>query len=451
MSQAPVASATILSRLPTHLHETFRLALPVIVSRAGLMVMMTINTIIVGHYSAEQLAHYGLAILPSNMMVSTGVGLLMGTVAMTAHALGAGQFRECGQVWRRSLPFALLLGMVFGLICLTGPWMFTMLGQKPELVRGGSDVLMWLGLGMPGMMLFIATAFFLEGLKKPLPSMIAMVLGNVVNAALAWVLVNGGLGMPEMGAAGSALATSIVRWGMGLGLVIYAWNLREREIYGVRERPRHWWRDSHRQRNLGYAAGLSILIESGAFSGLGIYAGWISEKALAAYTIGLNLIALPFMAANGLAAATQVRVAVASGQGDRIDVALAGWSGLIVTSVLLSLVGVVYNLWPEAVSGLYTSDPELLLRVSALVGFAAWVLVVDGGQVVMAQALRGRGDTWIPTALHFLSYGAIMLPVSALLAFHMGHEEFGLFEGIFIASVVSVAVLSARFALLARR
>lgn len=451
MTHTSTGPASVLSRLPSHLHETFRLALPVIVSRTGLMVMMTVNTIIVGQYSAEQLAHYGLAILPSNMMVSTGVGLMMGTVAMTAHALGAGNLKECGQVWRRSLPFALLLGLLFSAICLTGPWMFALLGQTPDLSRGGSEVLLWLGLGMPGMMLFIATGFFLEGLKKPLPSMIAIVLGNIVNAGLAWALVRGEFGMPEMGAAGSALATSVVRWGMGIGLVIYAWNLREREIYGVRERPKAWWRDSKRQRTLGYAAGLSILIESGAFSGLGIYAGWISEKALAAYTIGLNLIALPFMAGTGLAAATQVRVAVASGRGDRIDVALAGWSGLAVTCVLLSVVGVVYNLWPVQVSSLYTSDPELLARVAALVGFAAWVLVVDGGQVVMAQALRGRGDTWIPTALHFISYGAIMLPLSAVLAFPLGREEFGLFEGIFIASVVSVAVLSARFAVLARR
>ena len=33
---------------------------------------------------------------------------------------------------------------------------------------------------------------------------------------------------------------------------------------------------------------------------------------------------------------------------------------------------------------------------------AALVLVPDGGQVVVAAALRARGDNWLPTASHVL-------------------------------------------------
>ncbi|WP_448206542.1 MATE family efflux transporter [Azospirillum sp. sgz302134] len=451
MTETALPSPSSADRLRAHAGELLRLATPVIVSRAGLIVMMAVDTAIVGRFSAQELAYYGLAHLPGNIMVATGVGLLMGVVAMTAHALGAGDDKECGRVWRRSIPYALLLGVLFGLASLAGAPFFRLTGQSPELAVGGGAVLAVLGLGAPGMMLYIATGFFLEGLKRPLPGMVAMIAGNLANALLAWALVWGHLGFPAMGAVGSAWATTTVRWGMGLGLFAYAWRMGDHARWGLRDRVGHWWRDSHAQRHLGYAAGLSQAVESGAFGTLGLFAGMISPLALGAYTVGLNLTALPFMAAVGLASATAVRVGVAYGRRDRLDMALAGWTGLAVTSLILTGVGVLYRWAPEMLAGIYTSDPDLLGRVAPLIAFTAWVLVADGGQTVMASALRGRNDAWIPTALHFVSYAVVMIPVSALLAFGLERGERGLFEGILIASVVSVTVLASRFALLCRR
>ncbi|MGF7178268.1 MATE family efflux transporter [Azospirillum doebereinerae] len=438
-------------RLRAHVGELLRLAAPVIVSRAGLMVMMAVDTAIVGRYAAQELAYYGLAHLPANIMVGTGVGLLMGTVMITAHALGSGNEAECGRSWRRSIPYALLLGVLFALISLLGAPLFRLGGQSDDLARGGAAVLAVLGLGSPGMMLYITTGFFLEGIKRPMPGMIAMVIGNLVNGLLAWALVWGHLGFPAMGAVGSAWATTAVRWAMGLGLVAYVWWMHDHARWHVRVPVRDWWAGAGKQRHLGYAAGLSIGLESGAFAALGLFAGMISPLALAAYTVGLNLIALPFMAAVGLASATAVRVGVAFGQGDRRDMAMAGWTGLGVTSAILAVVGVLYYTLPEAIGAIYTTDDALLASVAPLIAFGAWILIADGGQTVMANALRGRHDAWVPTALHFVSYAVVMIPVSALLVFGLDRGAKGLFEGILIASVVSVTILSLRFAHLSRR
>ncbi|RJF84885.1 MATE family efflux transporter [Azospirillum cavernae] len=446
---APLLSTA--ERLRAHVGELLRLAAPVIVSRAGLMVMMAVDTAIVARYSAQELAFYGLAHLPGNIMVGTGVGLLMGTVMIAAHALGAGNEAECGRSWRRSMPYALLLGVIFALISLLGVPLFRLGGQTEEMAQGGAAVLAVLGLGAPGMMLFITTGFFLEGIKRPLPGMVVMILGNLANGLLAWALVWGHGGFPAMGAVGSAWATTIVRWAMGLSLVAYAWWMSDHARWQVRVPVADWWSGAGRQRHLGYAAGLSIGVESGAFAALGLFAGMVSPLALGSYTVGLNLIALPFMAAVGLGSATAVRVGVAYGQGDKRDMAMAGWTGLGVTSAILAAVGVLYYALPEQIGAIYTTDPELLASVAPLIAFGAWILVADGGQTVMSNALRGRHDAWMPTALHFISYAVVMIPVSALLVFGLERGARGLFEGILIASVVSVSVLSLRFAHLSHR
>jgi MATE family multidrug resistance protein len=157
------------------------------------------------------------------------------------------------------------------------------------------------------------------------------------------------------------------------------------------------------------------------------------------------------MVAIGIGSATAVRVGIARGEQGARGMALAGWTGLAVNTVAMSGFGVLFWAIPDGLVSAYTADPELTLLTVPVVAFCAWVLVVDGGQGVMANALRGRGETWVPTGLHVFSYFGVMVPVSWILAFPLGRGVMGLFEGILIASIVSVALLSGRFLRLCRR
>jgi MATE family multidrug resistance protein len=75
----------------------------------------------------------------------------------------------------------------------------------------------------------------------------------------------------------------------------------------------------------------------------------------------------------------------------------------------------------------------------------------DSLQVVTAQALRARGDVWLPTGTHLTSYIVIMMPLAWWLAIprHMG--IMGLVWAVVIASFVSGGLLLARFWWLSRR
>ena len=126
------------ARLRQHIVELLKLAAPVIVARAGLMVMSAVDILIVARYSSEELAYLGLGTLPASMLVTAGIGMLLGTMILTSHAVGAGRFEECGPIWRRSLPYALLLGILTALASLLGEPFFRLTGQEPDVARGGS-------------------------------------------------------------------------------------------------------------------------------------------------------------------------------------------------------------------------------------------------------------------------------------------------------------------------
>lgn len=434
-----------------HARDLTRLAVPAILARLGQLLMQAVDTAMVGRYDARELAYFGLGNTPVGTVMATLVGLLLGTIVLTAQRTGAGREGEAGAIWRQALPYALLLGLAMAGAAQFGTVFFRATGQEADLARGGGRVLSIMGASMPAAALFTATAFFLEGIRRPIPAMITMLVANLLNFLLDYALVFGHFGLPPLGAVGSAMATTIIRWTTALALLAYVWCMPGHARFGVRGRFAGWWRGGREARHVGYAAGLSQGVEATAFAALGIFSGWMGERAVGAYAVGLNLLTLPFMAAVGLSSSTAVRVSQAHGAGDARNATLAGWTGLGVTALLLSAVGVAFIALPRDIAGIYTGDPRLLDALTPLVAFMAWILVADGGQTVMGSALRARGDRWIPTLLHFFSYYGVMIPSGVLFALVWHHGVMGLFQGILTASIVAVSVLVARFHILAKR
>ncbi len=435
-----------------HVADLLRLAAPVIVARAGLITMAIADTIMVGRFSTQDLAYLTIGLAPMTTLIVAMTGMVMGTLVVSAAAYGAGHFRECGAAWRRSLPFALAVGGVGALICAFGPSLLAALGQGPDLAAAGGRVTQVLGLGLPAAIVFVTSTFFLEAIKRPLPGMAMMIAANVLNVALNWILIYGHFGFAPLGALGSALATTGVRIFLAAGLVIYiTCVMADRNVFGVALPAGGGWRSWKRQRHIGYAAGVSLGVEAGAFSILSIFAGWLGPLALGAFSIALNLIAFAFMVAIGFGAATAVRVGISHGRGDHAGAARAGWSGLIVNSAAMAIFALIMALAPAVLFALYSDDAALAAMTVPAIGLAAWVLMADGGQAVMANALRGRGETWVTTACHVFSYLVVMVPLSWFLALPAGRGVGGLLEAMLIASIISLVLVGGRFQWLALR
>lgn len=237
MTAVPEArKATFQDRLPLsqHIVRHLRLAVPVMAARAGLIVMVSVDSIMTGRAGAEQLAHYTISLAPHITLLVIGIGLMVGTIVLTAQADGAGRTEDCGPIWSTSFQIAGALGPVTGLILLWGEPIPLLFGQSPELARGGGRALLMFAAGMPAILMCVATTFFLEGIGRPKAGMTIALSANLLNAALNWILIYGNLGAPEMGAAGAALATLITRWVMLAALVGYALTMPDRARYGVR-------------------------------------------------------------------------------------------------------------------------------------------------------------------------------------------------------------------------
>ena len=438
-------------RVSRHVSEMLRLAPAIVLARSGVILIVLVDTVMVGHHAALELGYLAMGMSLMQPLIVTSLGLIMGTLVLSAHHFGAGELENCGRVWRCSIAYATGLGVIGTVLSLFGETYLTWTGQSEELAREGGKVMLILGLGLPGHLLFLACSFFLEGIRRPTAGFVAIACANLVNLALNWVLIGGGLsGLPD-GAMGAALATSVSRWLVAAAMIVYVLFLPEGQVFGIRRRAGGSWSSWKHQRRLGYATGVSLAVESGAFTTVQQFAGWLGPIPLAAFTAAFYMLVVSFMVAIGFGAATTVRVGNAHGRRDIRDMALAGWTGLGLTVVVTGIIGVFLVAFDKTLISVFTDDPAVAVLAVPLVFWVAAALISDGGQAVMASALRGRQDVWTACYIQTFAFIGILVPLTWYLVFPMGMGSTGIFQGVLGSTVVTIILLSLRFYWLYRR
>ncbi|MGJ3259311.1 MAG: MATE family efflux transporter [Rhodospirillales bacterium] len=438
-------------RLRRHSTELVRLATPIVISRSGFLFLVMADTVMTGRFDAEELAYLAIGLGLIMPMMITSLGMIMGTLVLTANAFGGGRAAECGPIWRRSLSYAFVLGLICVGVGSFGNDLLLLTGQTADVAKHGGEIMWIISLGLPGHLLFLSSAYFLEGIGRPTHSMVIMILANVLNVGLNWLLIDGPWLSEPLGGTGAAWATTAARWFMAISMAVIVWNLRDRDRFSIRTPLSGGFRGWQELRRIGYAIGLSVGVEALAFAVLNAYAGWLGKIPLAAYGLTLNLMALAFMLALGIGSATAVRVGIAFGRGDIPDAALAGWTGLGANVLVMCSTGLIAFFFDAELAGFYTDNPVLLAEAAVTVAFITWIFVPDGGQAVMANALRGRKDVWMPTIIQTASFFGVMVPFGYVSAFVWDNGTVGLFQGILAGCIVSLAALSIRFHMLSKK
>ena len=443
---ATAAAPAVPFSLFEHARQTFRLAVPVMLARAGLVILITVDTVMTGAAGGNTLAFYGASLGPHITILTIGIGLLTGTVVFTAQMAGAGRPAECGRIWRRALALGCALGSVYLVLLLFGRDILRLLGQQPEVVEEGGRALILFGPGMPAMLMYVATSFFLEGIGRPKPGMVISLSANLVNAALNWALIFGHLGLPAMGAAGATLATSITRWWMFATILAYVLTMRDRRHYGVTGAASGAPAVGVVQMlKLGVPFAVAIGVETSTFSGAAALAGIVSVAALAAYQVALNFMSLVYMLALGLSTATAIRVANAVGRHDPTGLQRAGWAGTGLVAALMLLVAIVTYFGRETIALIYTQDTAVVpVAVTALAVTAA-ITLFDGAQGVLIGALRGASDAIVPTLIYGLSFWTLSLPLAWWYGVRQGYGVPALMWSLFVGVTVATMLLAWRF------
>ena len=457
----------------------FILAVPVVMAELGWMTMGLVDTLMVGRIGPEAIGAVGIGSSLFMAVCIFAMGLLLGLDTLVSHAFGAGHLDECHRWLAYGVLLSLLLSIPVTMVVLVVSSSLSGWGLHPAVLRLAQPYLDVLAWSIPPLLLYASFRRYLQGMGVVRPVMFALVIANVLNAVVNWILIFGRLGAPAMGVRGSAWATVVARIvmaGVLLAVIVY------RERAGVRSRFSRFWRrglqnrtanatsptaargetrksrsDPGRMRQLialGLPAASQVTLEVGVFAAATALAGRLAPVALAAHQIAVNLVAFTFMVPLGIASAGAVRVGHAVGRHDPAGAARSGWTALLFGALFMSGAAAAFLLIPRTLMRAFTNDPAVVTIGVSLLFVGAVFQLFDGLQGVSTGVLRGLGDTRSPMLWNLAGHWAIGLPLGYTLCFVAGLGVIGLWwglsAGLMICGIALLVVWSRRVATLAR-
>jgi MATE family multidrug resistance protein len=315
--------------------------------------------------------------------------------------------------------------------------------MDPEVLRLTRPYLAVVAWSVPPLLLYFCFRRYLQGMGSVRPVMIALVLANLVNAVVNWILIFGRLGAPALGVAGAAWATVLSRIVMAvflLQVIVYRERGRRPGLFETSFRI-----DVSAMRRLivlGVPAALQLTLEVGVFAAASALAGRLAPAALAAHQIALNLAGFTFMVPLGIASAGAVRVGHAIGARNGPAAARAGWTALLFGALFMSVAAVIFLAIPHVLIGAFTSDAAVLRIGVTLLSVAAIFQLFDGLQGVGTGILRGLGDTRTPMLWNLAAHWGLGLPLAYSLAFPLGLGVIGLWWGLSLGLIICGVALT---------
>ncbi len=418
------------------LRKLLRLAAPIAFAQAGYALMGLTDTAVVGRLGAPALGAIGLANGLYFAVAVIGLGMMMGLDPLFSQALGAGDNRRArGLIWQALwLSGAITLVLAGPIAAL--PFLLEPSGIEPVVARH-ARLFLWLRLpGLWPLLAFAGMRAYLQAAHRVRALVVATVVANLANLFLDIALVFGKWGMPALGAPGAGLATSVCTFLM-LGVLV----LEVRP--DAPERPRLV--DFRKALSVGIPVGLQMGAEVGIFALVGLLAGRLGARSLAAHQVALSLASFTFCFALGVGQAGSVRVGWNVGARDTPGARRAGLIAFAGGAGIMGVAALSFWLIPAPLARMLSDQPEVIAAAVPLLAVCAIFQLSDGVQGVGAGVLRGAGDTRFAFIANVVGHYFVGLPVAIVLGLYLGHGVIGLWWGLCAGLTAVALALLTRF------
>lgn len=450
-------SFEILKSYIPYYKRNLKVALPVMFTQLGAAMVGLADSIMVGHYSTADLA----AVSFSNAIFFTvmvfAMGALMGVTPLVGHVHGRlekllqqGTTEEEINHKHEQITSYLVNGLVFtAIMCffalvLLAPCIpyLDAFGQEPEVIACARPYYILIVLSIIPFLLFCFFKQYLEGLGNTMVAM-GITLGcNLLNILLNWVFIFGHWGFEPMGAEGAGRATLIARILMPVCFLVAMMAKADWRQYLVS--ARRWLvtrREVEHLLAIGAPIGLQSFAEAFLFTASFVIVGWISKEALAAHHIANQMCDLTFMLAQGIGAATTIRVSHQLGKGDLNAVRMASRASIHLCLLMNTIGASIMFFFRYQIPYIFSDDPQVAEIASTLLIFGALFQYADGLQCIGAAMLRGIQDVRVPMRIALFAYIGVALPLGLYLTFP---ADLGA-KGMWIAFVVALAIPAVLF------
>ena len=435
--------------------ETMKLAAPLAVTQLGQIAMMTTDLALLGRLGDHVVAAAALSHIILFAAFTLGMGLVSAVAPLASQAFGARNPRFVRRSLRIGLWAAFLAGVPLTALQFWGKDILLALGQSPQSAELAGRYLFGLAWSMIPAWIFMVLRNFMSAVNRPEPALWITLAAIPLNGILAYGLIYGAFGMPQLDLLGAGVATTLVNVFMCVAAIWIAYTRHPFKKYRVLGR---FWRVDRQLFRQLLAIGLpisgSFLLEYGLFAAAALLMGSIGTSAIAAHQIALQTAAILYMVPFGISLAATVRVGHAVGRRDVEATRRAGFTAMILAVAFMVVMTAIVALTRHSIPLLFLGDTgasgETIALAATLLVLGATFFITDGAQSVAAGALRGLNDTRIPLLIAAFSFWIVGFASSYGLAFPVGLGAIGVWIGLSLGTGVFAVLLLWRFHVLTR-
>ena len=405
------------TKLRAGIKSILKLAAPIGAANLAIVCSGTIDTIMAGQTSAEDLAGVALGIAVATWISISLAGILQGVSPISGFAFGAKRFREVGDSLHQCLYLAVGLA-VPGLVLTLQTKMWMAVAETSGLVAEiASQYLLFAGLALPAILCgrtFIAVN---AAVSRPAASMFVTLGIVVLKIPVNWFCMNK-LGF---GGAGTGLSTCMLSW-LALGAYVLIWRI---DPYYRAMRSRRWCRPSMKsicvQLKIGVPIGLSIFFEMTSYTLMAIF---------------IARFGVPF----AVGVAGTVLVSQSLGAGSPESARYAAFLVMIMALFLAVAVSVINFIFRSEIASLYSSDEAVQKMAVSFITVASAYHIADAIQCSGSCVLRGYRITLIPMLVHSCLLCGVGLSLGSWFAGLFPADPFSLGAlGFWIGAAVGLA------------
>lgn len=301
-------------------------------------------------------------------------------------------------------------------------------------------------VSMIPLMIFQGFKQFTDGLSQTKYAMYAIIITNIVNVLLNFVLIYGIWIFPRLELVGAAIGTLISRIVMVIFIYIVLIKKEKFAVYTCRLKVKEIKKTIFKKIvNLGLPTALQMLFEVGLFTASVLLAGTLGAFPQAANQIALKLASTTFMIAVGVGVAATIRVGNQKGLKNYIELRRIAFSNFLLILIIMFTFSIGFVLFKDILPWMFTDNLEVIKIASSLLIVAGLFQLSDGLQAVILGGLRGLQDVKVPSILSFIAYWLIGFPVCYYLGSIANFGTLGIWIGLLTALTCSAFMLFLRF------
>ena len=394
------------------LREMISMAVPVVITTGARAMMDVADYIMIARLPTHDAQ---AAILPAQTLMWSYIVIGLGVTSMintyASQCLGRGQHRECSAYAWQSLYLAALFGAIGVAVIPLMPTLVRLVGHDPQVQEAEIAYLQIALLTTGPTIAGQGLGWFFIGVHRPWPTSWSAIEANIVNVLCGIVLIFGYLGFEPMGIRGAAIATLIatiyrvVR--LGCTMLLTSPNAH----FQTRSTWRPSWTRFRELLRTGMPYGVQWMSEVVVWAiFVNVLVGRTFGTAeLIATNTAWQYLRIAFLPSIGVGQALTAVVGRAIGAGDperaMRQVRIAAW----MTLIYMGSLGVIYALFGRELISWFNDDPETLRVGASIMICTALFQLFDSLGITYSAALRGAGDTFVPSVFFIASTWLIVV------------------------------------------